>query len=108
MGLIQGRPPRGVIKWFRGVLGRFRGIPGLAQGHFLGVFLGAKIASKSTARPKKFRMLGLPPQTPLPDSEQLAGAELQVPGSAQHTGGVGPRVAGPPRVVLWAVLTASG
>ena len=53
-------------------------------------------------------MLGLPPQTPLPDSEQLAGAELQVPGSAQHTGGVGPRVAGPPRVVLWAVLTASG
>ena len=25
---------------------------------------------------KKFRRLGLPPQTPLPDSEQLAGAEL--------------------------------
>ena len=25
---------------------------------------------------KNFRRLGLPPQTPLPDSEQLAGAEL--------------------------------
>ena len=38
--------------------------------------LVAKIDLDRSILSKIFRRLGLPPQTPLPDSEQLAGAEL--------------------------------
>ena len=62
--------------------GSFRAEKGVIRGRTGAIFGGvlwAKIASKSTARPKKISMLGLPPQTPLPNSEQLACPEL-------HTG----------------------
>ena len=62
--------------------GSFRVEKGEIRGRIGAIFGGvlwAKIASKSTARPKKISMLGLPPQTPLPNSEQLACPEL-------HTG----------------------
>ncbi len=62
--------------------GSFWAEKGVIRGRIGAIFGGvlwAKIASKSTARPKKISMLGLPPQTPLPNSEQLACPEL-------HTG----------------------
>ena len=76
MGLIQGRPTRGVIKRFRDVLGRFRGILGLAQGIF-----GGRSWSKNRLEIDRaaeiFSHAGAAaPDPTLPDSEQLAGAEL--------------------------------
>ena len=53
----------------------FRPIWG-SPGPFFGGCFGGKIASDRSILSKKFRRLGLPPQTPPPDSEQLAGAEL--------------------------------
>ena len=76
MGLIQGRPTRGVIKRFRDVLGRFRGILGLAQGIF-----GGRSWSKNRLEIDRVAEIfshagAAAPDPTLPDSEQLAGAEL--------------------------------